>query len=163
MAAFPEEEATRLRGGLALMVQSELGAPRIRSGKKHRRFSGLRTRGIGRPRCHASLLRAVGRSGRLSAGMSGEEHREVDRAGERQRAAPVFFAFGANARCTGGFLNDSERLVRPTGFVPAASSNLRDAACLKAVGSDVRAKREWRARQDSNLWPSAPEADALSS
>ena len=24
-------------------------------------------------------------------------------------------------------------------------------------------QEEWRARQDSNLWPSAPEADALSS
>jgi hypothetical protein len=32
--------------------------------------------------------------------------------------------------------------------------------CHSSVTRDVK---KWRARQDSNLWPSAPEADALSS
>jgi hypothetical protein len=44
----------------------------------------------------------------------------------------------------------------------------RDAGELRWEFSLVRRNgewkiREWRARQDSNLWPSAPEADALSS
>ena len=33
----------------------------------------------------------------------------------------------------------------------------------KALFREEKGLENWRARQDSNLWPSAPEADALSS
>ena len=102
----------------------------------------------------------------------------------RGRLGPEAFVFGTdNGEFVGSFRTAWESLLLIANWLTAchtcvtrplksgAPDRIRSwsrRACeprhdLETVGARPTREASWRARQDSNLWPSAPEADALSS